>query len=76
MNQASPLRIAKNIAQVNTRTYEMLKKFLFSQQVLCYISTEDEVIRKRLTVEGDGGSDNKRVMSLVKTFVRFLPERG
>ena len=36
------------------------------------MATEDEVIRKRLTVEGDGGSDDKRVMSLVKTFVRWV----
>ena len=28
-------------------------------------------MRKRLTVEGDGGSDDKRIMSLVKTFVRW-----
>ena len=33
--------------------------------------SEDEVMRKRLTVEGDGGSDDKRIMSLVKTFVRW-----
>ena len=35
------------------------------------MSTEDDVMRKRLTVEGDGGSDDKRIMSLVKTFVRW-----
>lgn len=33
--------------------------------------SEDEVIRKRLTVEGDGGSDDKRIMSLVKTFLHW-----
>lgn len=33
--------------------------------------SEDEVIRKRLTTEGDGGSDEKRIMSLVKTFLRW-----
>ena len=30
------------------------------------------MIRKRLTVERDGGSDDKRVMSPVKTFVRWV----
>jgi len=42
------------------------------------MAMEDEVIRKRLTVEGDGGSDDKRVMSLVKTFVRWVqsPQTG
>ena len=33
--------------------------------------SEDEVMRKRLTVEGDGGNDDKRIMSLVKTFLRW-----
>lgn len=33
--------------------------------------SEEEVMRKRLTVEGDGGSDDKRIMSLAKTFVRW-----
>ncbi len=33
--------------------------------------SEEEVMRKRLTMEGDGGSDDKRIMSLVKTFVRW-----
>ena len=32
---------------------------------------DDEVIRKRLCVEGEGGSDDRRVMSLLKTFVRW-----
>ena len=36
------------------------------------MATEDEVIRKRLTVEGDGGIDDKRIMSLVKTFSRWV----
>ena len=29
------------------------------------------MMRKRLTVEGDGGSDDKRIMSFVKTFIRW-----
>ena len=32
---------------------------------------DDEVIRKRLCVEGEGGSDDRRVLSLLKTFVRW-----
>ena len=32
---------------------------------------EEEVMRKRLIVEGDGGGDDRRVMSLLKTFVRW-----
>ncbi len=34
--------------------------------------TEDEIMRKRLTVEGDSGSDDRRIISLVKTFTRWL----
>lgn len=33
---------------------------------------DDEVIRKRLCVEGEGGSDDRRVLSLLKTFVRWV----
>ena len=40
----------------------------FSDEIM---AAEDDVMRKRLTVEGDGGSDDKRIMSLVKTFVRW-----
>ena len=29
------------------------------------------MIRKRLCVEGEGGSDDRRVLSLLKTFVRW-----
>ena len=32
---------------------------------------EEEVIRKRLAVEGEGGGDDRRVMSLLKTFARW-----
>ena len=32
---------------------------------------DDEVIRKRLCVEGEGGSDDRRVLSLLKTFARW-----
>ena len=33
---------------------------------------DDEVIRKRLCVEGEGGSDDRRLLSLLKTFVRWV----
>ena len=32
---------------------------------------DEEIIRKRLCVEGEGGSDDRRVLSLLKTFVRW-----
>ena len=35
------------------------------------VVSEDDVIRKRLAVEGDGGGDDRRVMSLLKMFVRW-----
>ena len=31
----------------------------------------DEVIRKRLLIEGDGGSDDRRINSLLKCFIRW-----
>lgn len=36
------------------------------------MSDEELVMRKRLTVEGEGGGDDRRIMSLVKTFVRYV----
>ena len=35
---------------------------------------DDEVIRKRLCVEGEGGSDERRILSLLKTFVRWASD--
>ena len=35
------------------------------------MAAEEDVMRKRLVVEGDGGGDDRRVMSLLKTFVRW-----
>nr|XP_019928527.2 THO complex subunit 7 homolog [Crassostrea gigas] len=32
---------------------------------------DDEVIKRRLLYEGDGGSDDKRINSLMKTFIRW-----
>ena len=35
------------------------------------MSSEEDVIRKRLAVEGEGGGDDKRVMALLRTFIRW-----
>ena len=32
-------------------------------------------MKKRLTVEGDGGSDDRRIMSLLKTFIKWCNSR-
>lgn len=32
---------------------------------------EEELIRKRLAVEGDSGGDDRRIMSQLKSFVRW-----
>ena len=32
------------------------------------------MIRKRLCVEGEGGSDDRRILSLLKTFVRWASD--
>ena len=31
----------------------------------------DEVIKKRLLIDGDGGNDDKRLNNLIKTFIRW-----
>lgn len=31
----------------------------------------EEIIRRKLLIEGDGGNDDKRIMSLLKTFVQW-----
>ncbi|XP_060571654.1 THO complex subunit 7 homolog [Ruditapes philippinarum] len=33
--------------------------------------TDDEVIKKRLLIDGDAGNDEKRLTSLLKTFIRW-----
>lgn len=32
---------------------------------------EDDIIRKRLTVEGDSGQDDRRLTGLLKTFLKW-----
>lgn len=34
-------------------------------------SSEEEIIRKRLTVEGESGQDDRRITSLLKTFLKW-----
>ena len=31
----------------------------------------DEVIKKRLLIDGDGGNDDKRLNNLIRTFIRW-----
>lgn len=33
--------------------------------------SDDEVIKKRLLIDGDGGNDDKRLNNLIKTFIRW-----
>lgn len=35
------------------------------------IMNEDEIIRKRLMVEGDSGQDDRRITGLFKTFLKW-----
>ncbi len=35
------------------------------------MAAEEELMRKRLAVEGDSGQDDRRIMSLLKMFVRY-----
>ncbi|KAL5250579.1 hypothetical protein ACHWQZ_G016341 [Mnemiopsis leidyi] len=38
------------------------------------IVTEDDVIRKRLLMDGEGSGEEKRVVNLLKTFVKWVKE--
>ena len=38
------------------------------------IVTEDDIIRKRLLMDGEGSGEEKRVVSLLKTFVKWIKE--
>ena len=49
---------------------------IFPPSTVSLKMSEEEIMRKRLTLEGDGGSDDKRIMSLVKTFVRWSQLTG
>ena len=34
-------------------------------------SSEEKIIRKRLVVEGDSGQDDRRIIGLLKTYIRW-----
>ena len=34
-------------------------------------SYSDEIIKKRLLIDGDGGNDDKRLNNLIRTFIRW-----
>ena len=38
------------------------------------IVTEDDVIRKRLLMDGEGSGEEKRVINLLKTFVKWVKD--
>ena len=38
------------------------------------IITEEDIIRKRLLVDGEGSGDEKRVVNLLKTFVKWVKD--
>ena len=38
------------------------------------IVTEEDIIRKRLLMDGEGSGEEKRVVNLLKTFVKWIRE--
>ena len=38
------------------------------------IVTEEDVIRKRLLMDGEGSGEEKRVVNLLKTFVKWVKD--
>lgn len=49
--------------------------------ILCCVFFIDEVIRKRLLIDGDGAGDDRRINVLMKSFSKwchsnFTPEEG
>ncbi|XP_014772034.1 THO complex subunit 7 homolog isoform X1 [Octopus bimaculoides] len=44
--------------------------------ILLYDKTDDDIIRRRLLIDGDGGNDDKRINSLLRMLVRWcnMPE--
>lgn len=53
----------------------------FSFTLLCLVFIADEVIRKRLLIDGDGAGDDRRINVLLKSFLKWChsnvtPEEG
>ncbi|XP_077983819.1 THO complex subunit 7 homolog [Glandiceps talaboti] len=38
--------------------------------------TDDDIIRKRLLIDGDGGGDDRRISNLLKTFTKWCQSSG
>lgn len=38
--------------------------------------SEDEIIRKRLIIEGDSGQDDRRITNLMKTFLKWCDTKN
>ena len=60
------------------KLYLIMKEILFfniphQMWISCIRSHlfSDEVIRKRLLIEGDGGNDDRRITSLLKNYIKF-----
>ncbi|XP_069062615.1 THO complex subunit 7 isoform X1 [Pleurodeles waltl] len=46
-------------------------RFLLGWKLFPYCFTKDEVIRKRLLIDGDGAGDDRRINLLVKSFIKW-----
>ena len=53
------------------RTFRVNNMSQMSSSFYFAFSIPDDVIKRRLLYEGDGGSDDKRINSLMKNFIRW-----
>ena len=42
---------------------------------MCFL-LEDEIIRKRLLIDGEGAGDDRRITALLKTFLKWCNSTG
>ena len=49
---------------------------LCGRKVYCVFCNLDEIIRKRLLIDGEGAGDDRRITALLKTFLKWCNSTG
>lgn len=81
VKQQNGLKGWNNSSHANLLTVSWRLVYSPTVSVLCFGFILDEVIRKRLLIDGDGAGDDRRINVLLKSFTKWCntpgsPEEG